>query len=128
MVARIKKSIVAEQHTSTEERERIHAAMDEILNTKPDSGRFIAFIGSFCIGAGFGALAGLAINYLVTAALALTGSAFLATCVWVLGWALALYAVINYVPTYDEARGTVVGWFNTSRSALRSWVPAGLAS
>lgn len=57
----------------------------------PSGARMVAsFVASFCVGAGIGYVGGMALEFLVLGALTLTGSAFLAFAVYVLGLLLLL--------------------------------------
>lgn len=140
MTARkVKPTIVTAQHTSADERAHLHAAMDKAMDEQPPARPIFDFVIAFCCGYGIGWAAATLISYVALAALMLSGSAFLATCVAVVGWAIAIYAFFtntnnimvgtNIVITnanaaldvvshgVSSAKTRVVGWFSSSKPA-----------
>lgn len=125
--ATVKPDVVQSQHTAADaaEREAIHATLDQILDEKPKASRFLSFCISFCIGAGIGWLTGVIVNILMAAILIATGSVFLAVCAYVLGYMIAIYSLIYYVPSGDDviaACGTAKSWLSTKFNAARAKV------
>lgn len=105
-------------HAAAEDTVDIRAMLDSMGFVLPSWRRsLLSLAASFCAGYAIGSIAATLLEVLYTAAIMTTGSVFIATAIWVMGFIVAMYAAVKagqkigmYFATGDIDRDLSRAW------------------